>query len=144
MSSICPLLPQIHLFVHSCVFLLLLLQREGLFRVPGDQTVLTLCPRRFRDKECTNILFVDAFHELSEEDINPTVSSAASEEKEAATGYGTGGRGGGRGAEAGAAGSERGTATVVVDDVDVVAQVPCRSREGTFVPDPFEPPPTAA
>lgn len=92
------------------------MQREGLFRVPGDQTVLTLCPRRFRDKRCAHILFVDTFRELTLGDIHPTLSTSVSSPEDREEEGGGAGSGSGRG-------EGHTNATVVVDDVDAVAQV---------------------
>mmetsp|Transcript_19160 Transcript_19160/g.32071 ORF Transcript_19160/g.32071 Transcript_19160/m.32071 type:complete len:490 (-) Transcript_19160:1637-3106(-) len=95
-------------FVARCVNFLRRrgMQREGLFRVPGDQTALSLSARRFRDRECARIVLVE---DEEDEDEDPLARSlrGVSEEEE---GYGSTGGG-------------DHCAFLIVDDVDEVAQL---------------------
>ena len=93
------------------------MHREGLFRVPGDQTVLQLCPRRFRgDHGCSKIVLdggesADSDSSLlSADDIGLHLPTSCAERNEKSGG---GDRGG----------AVVESAVVVVSDVDVVAQV---------------------
>lgn len=96
-------------FVARCVKFLRRrgMQREGLFRVPGDQTALSLSARRFRDKECSRIVLVETEvdEEAEEDPLGTSVRGVGQDE----------GRGN-------ADGGDR-CAFLVVDDVDEVAQL---------------------
>ena len=90
------------------------MHREGLFRVPGDQTTLRLAARRFRDKECSRIYLLD---ENDEEQMHPSPSSR---DNVGGYDYFEGNEG-----DDGSVGGLDQCATLVVDDVDEVAQVCC-------------------
>ena len=75
--------------------------REGLFRVPGDQTILNLAPPRFRDKECSSIMFDD-----DENDLEAQLLCDEEQKTEDISEH-----------------LFRQSAAVVIRDVDVVAQV---------------------
>lgn len=86
------------------------MQREGLFRVPGDQNLLALCPALFRDKRCPGIVLLAPGKrgESGRSEEERTIAAAVLEDMRAGRGRG---------------GWRREAAAVVVQDVDVVAQV---------------------
>lgn len=96
--------------------------REGLFRVPGDQNVLRLSSRRFRDAQCSGIVLLDPTEQPQEEQEEEEEGPQSPSTAELSSSFSDEGGERVAGEEAGGRGRQQ-CGVLVVDDVDEVAQV---------------------